>query len=83
VVSPPEVGERFTAFAVDAEPRRRYALVAARGQQDGLDATAEAEPQPGVPAAAAFVPYLAGDCGGDHGRQCFRTAQAVLRAVCR
>lgn len=29
-----------------------------------------------MPAAAAFVPNLAGECGGDEGRQCFRTAQA-------
>lgn len=34
--------EWFTAFAAEAEPRLRFALVAALGQQDGLDATAEA-----------------------------------------
>jgi hypothetical protein len=34
------------------------------------------EPQPGVPAAAAWSPYLAGNCCGDDGLECFRTAQA-------
>jgi hypothetical protein len=34
------------------------------------------EPQPGVPASAAWTPYLAGDCGGDDGLACFHTAQA-------
>ena len=40
--SAPETRERFTLFAADAEPRLRYALVAALGQQNGLDAAAEA-----------------------------------------
>lgn len=41
MASAPEVWEWFTVFAADAEPSLRYALVAALGQQDGLDATAE------------------------------------------
>lgn len=42
VESAPDQREWFTAFAADAEPRLRHALVATLGQQDGLDATAEA-----------------------------------------
>lgn len=34
------------------------------------------EPQPGPPASAAWVPYLAGECGGADDRECFRAAQA-------
>ncbi len=40
--SAPETREWLTLFAADAEPRLRYALVAALGQHDGLDTTAEA-----------------------------------------
>lgn len=38
----PDAQESFSAFAVDAEPRLRHALVASLGQDDGLEATAEA-----------------------------------------
>lgn len=40
--SPAGTHESFAAFAAIAEPRLRHALVATLGQDDGLDATAEA-----------------------------------------
>jgi len=42
VESAPELRDWFTAFAADAESRLRHALVAALGQHQGLEATAEA-----------------------------------------
>ena len=56
--------------------RLEYLRTDAASQDLLDDAEIVVEPQPGVPAAAAWNPYLAGNCGGDDGLACFHTAQA-------